>query len=86
MKEYIGKTLNDLPNGISLKNIRFKIPDNVVFVPKERRLEEAYIVSFYASGTGMFLSKEASGNSLQVFPAYPPTRESILEWVIVDIE
>lgn len=85
MKEYIGKTLSELPNDVQLKGIRFKIPDNVEFLPKERRLEEAYIISLHANGTGMFLAKDISSTEIHLFPAYPPTRESVLEWVIVDV-
>lgn len=85
MKEYIGKSLRELPKNVSLKGIRFKIPDNVKFLPKERRLEEAYIVSLHANGTGMFLAREISDGEIHLFPAYPPTRESILEWIIVDV-
>lgn len=86
MKEYIGKTLRELPNDmIPLSKIKVKIPKDVEFLPKERRLEEGYIVSLFASGTGIFVSKDTPENNYQVFPVYPPSRESILDWTIVDI-
>lgn len=85
MKEYVGKPLKDLPEDISLDRVKVKIPDDVIFLPKERRLEEAYIVSLHANGTGMFVSIDRPVNSYQIFPVYPPSRESVLEWLIVDV-
>ena len=82
--KFTGKTLNDLPANTPLKNIRVKIPDSVKWLDPKGKFKEGYIVSFHNNGTGLFVTDNPFNKSVRLYPVYPETRRSVLDWEIVE--
>lgn len=85
MKEYIGKTLRDLPKKFpEFKKLRVEIPDEVKWLTDEK-FKEGYIHSFHNNGVGLFVTDDPDPKDrrIKLEPVYPPSRESMLDWKIV---